>query len=193
MAVIYFLRHGQTEWNAERRVQGHLDAQLNDTGREQAARNGRALRTVLADPQSFDYVSSPLSRATETMAIARGELGLPPNGFRTDERLREIHMGDWQGHTFPDIERDWPDQVAARNDDPWTYRYPGDGESWSSFTERALSWLTEVDRDTVVTAHGGIMRCLRGHFMGLATKETVQLDVPQDKVLRIEDGALSWL
>jgi probable phosphoglycerate mutase len=194
MPLIFFLRHGQTAWNAERRIQGHLDTPLNDKGRRQAARNGRALAGIIADSGAFDYVSSPLIRASETMEIVRREIGLNPKGYRTDPRLREYHLGDWQGHLFADIERDFPELIAERDRDPWNFRYPGEGgESFASFSERVLAWLAEIERDSVVTAHGGVMRCLRRHFLRLDDKATFRLDAPQDRVLRIEGETLSWV
>jgi probable phosphoglycerate mutase len=194
MPLIFFLRHGQTAWNAERRIQGHLDTPLNDKGRRQAARNGRALAGIIADSGAFDYVSSPLIRASETMEIVRREIGLNPKGYRTDPRLREYHLGDWQGHLFADIERDFPELIAERDRDPWNFLYPGEGgESFASFSERVLAWLAEIERDSVVTAHGGVMRCLRRHFLRLDDKATFRLDAPQDRVLRIEGETLSWV
>jgi probable phosphoglycerate mutase len=194
MTLIYFLRHGETGWNAERRIQGHLDTPLNDTGRAQAARNGRVLAEAIGDPDRFDYVSSPLLRASETMEIVRRALGLDPKGYRTDPRLREFHLGDWQGHRYPDIERDFPELIAQRNANPWGFRPPGAGaESYAMLSARVLEWLDEFDRDTVVTAHGGVMRCLRIHFASHDKATVSKLEVPQDKVLRIADGELSWL
>jgi probable phosphoglycerate mutase len=194
MALIYFLRHGQTGWNAERRVQGHTDVALNDTGREQAARNGRALSAIMDDPATFDYVSSPLCRATETMEIVRGGLGLEPKGYRTDDRLREIHLGDWQGHRFPDIERAFPEQVQQRRRDGWNFLHPGEGaESYALLSARVLECVSEIMTDTVMTAHGGVLRCLRRHYEGLDNAATFRLEVPQDKVLRIADGQLTWI
>jgi broad specificity phosphatase PhoE len=194
MALVYFLRHGETAWNAIRRVQGHIDAPLNDKGRGQAARNGRALSAIIADPSAFDYVSSPLVRASETMEIVRRELGLEPQGYRTDLRLREYHLGDWQGSLWADIEGQFPDMVAEQRRDPWNFTYPGEGgESFALLSARVLACFSEIERDTVMTAHGGVMRVLRRHFLGLSAAQMFELDIPQDKVLRIEDGALSWV
>lgn len=194
MPLIYFLRHGETDWNAVRRIQGHLDAPLNNKGRAQAARNGRALAEVAGDAATFDFVSSPLVRASETMEIVRREMGLDPRGYRTDLRLREYNLGDWQGHLYDDIERKFPELIAEQRRDPWNFKYPGTGgESFALLSARVLAWLGEIERDTVATAHGGVMRCLRRHFLGLDAAATFALDIPQDKVLRIDNGALSWV
>lgn len=194
MPLIYFIRHGQTDWNAERRFQGHLDIPLNETGRGQASRNGRALAEAIGEAGAFDFVSSPLMRASETMEIVRREMGLDPKAYRTDPRLREIHLGDWQGLLLADSARDHPALFAERNKSPWSFLHPGDGgESYLMLSERVLSWLAEVECDTVVTAHGGVMRCLHRHFLDLDEASTFKLDVPQDKILRIESGQTSWL
>ena len=194
MPLIYFIRHGQTDWNAERRIQGHLDAPLNDTGRGQAARNGSVLAGMIGDPNAFEYVSSPLSRASETMEIVRRALGLDPKAYRTDPRLREFNLGDWQGKRAPDIDRDFPDLIAQREADPWNFCPPGaSSESYAMLSIRVLDWLAGSGGDTVVTAHGGVMRCLYAHFSRVAFAQVRALEAPQDKLLRIADGALSWL
>lgn len=194
MPLIYFLRHGETEWNAIRRMQGHADIPLSDKGRAQAARNGRALAGEIDAPSRFDFVSSPLIRASETMEIVRREMDLAPKAYRTDPRLREYHMGDWQGLLYDDVCRNAPELIAMRERDPWNFVCPGENaESYARLSERVFEWLDEVKSDSVVTSHGGVMRCLRRHFMGLDGAEAYRLDVPQDKVLRIADGELSWL
>src|SRR5690606_24568613 len=88
-ATIYFVRHGQTDWNAEGRLQGQADTGLNDTGRAQASGNGRLLAKLIAAPSAVDFVASPLARTCETMELIRQAMGLPPKGYRTDPRLME--------------------------------------------------------------------------------------------------------
>jgi probable phosphoglycerate mutase len=194
MALIYFLRHGQTDWNAIRRIQGHIDTPLNDLGRSQAARNGQALAQVIADPDAFDFLSSPLSRATETMEIVRREIGLDPKAYRTDKRLMEYCLGDWEGELYADLQAKFPELMAELRRDQWNFRYPGErGESFVMLSARVFECLNEITRDTVATAHGGVMRCIRRHYDGLGAEATFKLDVPQDKVLRIENGMLSWI
>jgi probable phosphoglycerate mutase len=192
--TIYFVRHGQTDWNAERRFQGHLDIPLNDTGRAQAARNGAALAKAVGDPAGFDFVSSPLSRATETMEIVRRALALDPTAFSTDPRLREINVGDYQGRLTHEVFGDRAAHAGALAEDRWGFVHPGEGgESYAMLYARVCDWLESVKRDTVVTAHGGVMRCLRRFVEGLDAEATLQMPVPQDKVLVIRAGALDWL
>jgi len=190
--TIYFVRHGQTDWNAERRFQGQLDIPLNDTGRVQAARNGAALATLIAEPAGIHFISSPLGRATETMEIVRRALALDPTDYRTDPRLREIHAGAHQGCLVDEIFGDGTAHAAAYAADPWNFPHPG-GESYAMLSARVRDWLGEVRRDTVVTAHGGVMRCLRRHVEGQDTTEAVKLSAPQDRVLVIRDGVLNWI
>src|SRR6185503_9842367 len=84
---LYYVRHGETDWNRDQRYQGQKDIPLNATGRSQAARNGKVLAGALGERATgLDYVASPLERACETMQIVRRELGLPPDAFRTDDR-----------------------------------------------------------------------------------------------------------
>ena len=193
-ATIYFVRHGQTDWNAEWRLQGQLDIPLNDKGRAQAKRNGQTLSGLLPDPAALDFVASPLARTRETMELMRGALGLEPDAYRTDARLMEINFGDWQGHTWDELRAKTPDTVSARFADPWNAVAPGPGgESYAMLSARALAWLDGVERDTVVASHGGINRCLRGALEGLAEDEIPHLKVPQDKVLVITGGALEWM
>jgi broad specificity phosphatase PhoE len=100
---LYFVRHGETDWNAERRLQGRRDVPLNALGRKQAARCGELLRELLvvggATPRQFAFTSSPLSRARETMAILRTALGVAPEDYAIDARLAELSFGRWEGLT----------------------------------------------------------------------------------------------
>ncbi len=103
--LIYVIRHGQTDWNAESRLQGQKDIPLNDTGRQQATGNGLALGAILgADAAQFDFVASPLGRTRETMERLRRAMGLDPTAYRTDDRLKEVSFGDWEGFTLAGAE-----------------------------------------------------------------------------------------
>ena len=102
--TLYFVRHGETDWNRAQRYQGQKDIPLNALGRSQAVGNGRTLvGTLGAAAAAIDYVASPLLRARETMELMRAELGLPALGYRTDDRLREIHYGYWEGELWHEL------------------------------------------------------------------------------------------
>ena len=189
--TLYFVRHGQTDWNYARRIQGQTDTPLNDTGRDQAARNGRRLVELRADIAELDFVASPLSRCRETMEIVRGCIGLPRDDYAVDERIKEIHYGSWQGEHWPEIDKIDPDGFAARLADPFNWR-PTGGESYADLTARAAQWSDGITRDTVVVSHGAFSRALRGHIVGLDPDGITELRVPQNKVLILRNGAMDW-
>lgn len=189
--TLYVVRHGETDWNAAGRLQGQTDIPLNDTGRNQARRNGLRLRDELPDPATIDFVASPLSRASETMQLVRLGLGLPRDGYATDDRLKEISYGLYEGCTWPQLPP--VDRAGiARSKDAYNWR-PDRGESYADLTDRARSWLDGITRDTVVVTHGGITRALRGLTVGIPTDKVPTLKVPQDRVLVLRDGTMGWL
>jgi broad specificity phosphatase PhoE len=190
--VLYFIRHGQTDWNAEGRIQGELDTPVNARGLLQAARNGGVLADLIEDATRFDFVSSPLLRARQTMEIIREKLGLPPQGYRTDDRLMEVSFGDWGGRTLAECEAAFPEEYALRQADVWNHRPPR-GESLAGLMVRVRSWYEEHHGDAVIVAHGGVSRSLRGIVLNLQPADIYRLDAPQDKVLMVEDGRVTWL
>jgi broad specificity phosphatase PhoE len=191
--TLYFVRHGETDWNKAQRYQGQTDIALNDTGRGQAARNGATLKEVLgATVADFDFVASPLLRTTETMQIMRRELGLPVDSFRRDDRLKEQHFGHWEGVVWGDLKHVDPDGFAARQADTWNWT-PRGGENYAMLIERTAAWLATVKRDTIAVSHGNVSRSVRGLLLGLDTKAVPKLEVPQDKVLRLSGGRAAWI
>src|SRR5262249_37759537 len=128
----------------------------------------------------------------ETMEIIRRELKLPPAGYRTDDRLREIHYGAWEGRLWPELPRTDPQGYTARQADPWNW-HPAGGESYRILSERVALWLAEIKHDAVVVSHGGVSKVLRGLVLQLTGTEIANLDVPQDKVLMVMPGKIRWL
>ena len=167
---LVMLRHGQTEYNAGSRMQGQLDTDLSDLGREQAV----AAAEVLGKRQPLLIVSSDLRRALDT-AVALGErTGLPVD---TDVRLRETHLGDWQGMTHLEVDAVAPGaRLAWRDDARWA---PHGGESRVDVAERSLPLVAEIagaqhewgldgdERPVVLVAHGGLIAALTGAVLGL--------------------------
>jgi broad specificity phosphatase PhoE len=169
--TIYYIRHGQTEWNAAGRFQGSQDIPLNDVGREQAAQAGGILKELLARRErgtdGLGFVSSPLGRARSTMEFVRTQLGLPAEAYLLDDRLREIGYGHWEGSTLAEQEASHPELFAARQTDKWGMP-PPEGESYASVQLRMRDWYEGVTDDIVAVAHGGTARPLsptrgRGH------------------------------
>lgn len=191
--TLVHVRHGQTDWNAEGRLQGQMDIPVNDIGRGQAARHGRVLAERFAaagiDPLSFDYVSSPLGRSAETMQIVRRGLGLD-RAARTDDRLKEVHFGEWSGSTYNELKAGGhKGLVARRKADKWSFRPPG-GETYAELAARVGAWLETVTRDTVAVTHGGVFRVLHGHLCGTPWHEVPGLPAPQDTFAIFRDGTV---
>ena len=189
--ILYVIRHGQTDWNAERRLQGQKDIDLNAIGREQARQNGIDLREILAfENQPFDFVASPLRRTRETMEIAREAMGLPPKDYRTDERLVEVSFGAWEGFTLKELKATEPERLAERKAGKWDFIPPGeDAESYEILSWRVGSWLTSVERPTVCVTHGGVIRSLFRLIGDVAKEEAAEIPIPQDCILKVD---LSW-
>ena len=192
--LLYVVRHGQTPWNAEQRLQGQADIDINTVGREQADRNGRRLAELIPDPENFDFVASPMRRTRETMERARAAMGLDPMAYRTDPRLVEVNFGDWQGFTFAELEARAPGTSTARQHDKWDFVPPGeDAESYEMLACRIRPWLVETSRPTVCVTHGGVMRAIFRLVEDLPKNKAAALEIPQDRVLRVESGRLDWL
>jgi len=180
MPVLYVVRHGETDFNVAQRLQGRYETRLNARGRQQAKECGALLSQLFARDDrradGFAYTSSPLQRARETMEILGAALDLAPRAYTTDERLMEISYGAWEGLTLAEIEARDPDALAQRERDKWDFEPPG-GESYRAVAERVADWYAAVTSDTVVTAHGGVVRALIANFHLLPEEEAVHADI----------------
>lgn len=192
--LCYFVRHGETDWNAEGRLQGQADRDLTETGRAQATGNGIKLKSLVGDGSGFDFVASPMLRTRHTMERLRDAMGLDPKAYRTDPRLMELSFGDWQGSTFAELEEKTPGLRQARNRDKWNYLPPGEGaESYALLAKRLNGWLTELNQQTICVAHGGIIRTLF-YLLGEADEAVAStMGIPQDRILRMENNRLTWI
>ncbi|RXG95420.1 histidine phosphatase family protein [Bradyrhizobium zhanjiangense] len=161
--TIYFLRHGETEWNALGRLQGARDIPLNARGRGQAVHAAGVLADLFRrdskDKAALPYVSSPLGRARQTMELVRRKLELPLANYSLDDRLREIGYGTWEGLTLAESEASDPEIYARRLADKWTVA-PIGGETYAAVQLRMLDWYESLLVDTVAVAHGGTCRAL---------------------------------
>jgi broad specificity phosphatase PhoE len=167
---LVMLRHGQTEFNAGSRMQGQLDTDLTDLGRAQAV----AAAEVLAKRQPLLIVSSDLRRAAETAAALGERSGL---AVRLDTRLRETHLGDWQGLTHQQVDAAAPGARLAWRDDATLA--PHRGESRIDVADRSLPLVAELvadeqewgcddpDRPVVLVAHGGLIAALTAALLDL--------------------------
>ncbi len=190
--VLYFIRHGETDWNAEGRLQGQQDIPLNARGRLQAEEAGLRLRGIAPDYGTLAYVASPMVRTRETMERLRTALDLDPEAYGLDPRLVEITFGAWEGRTWKEVRKAEPQAAAARERDKWSYVPPG-GESYVMLTERVRPFLDELDRDTVVVAHGGVARAFLALACDVHPRQAAGLDIWQGRVLVIQGRRHEWV
>ena len=168
MTELWLVRHGETGWNRLHRFMGQQDIPLNAEGLRQAAELADALRG-----QHFDAIfSSDLSRARQTAEVLAGAMRLPRC---LDVRLREVHLGEWQGLTHADIQARFPAQWAERYADPLNFRPPG-GETVAEMAARAFPAVDEIaaacpDSRVLLVSHGILLAALLCRARKLPLKE----------------------
>lgn len=170
----YFLRHGETTWNAAGRTQGQLDAPLSDLGKRQAAAAAEALK---GEPIKR-IVASPLSRARDTALAVGAALGLEPS---YDEELMEFHAGEWQGEYMSEMIR--PYFLGEIS--------PEGGESFEEFAERAwraLRRAAAAGPETLIVCHGGLWYAMQ-RYQEIAPR---MIPMPNAAPIRVEPGAGVW-
>ena len=194
---IFFLRHGETDWNVEFRLQGQRDTPLNPRGRDQASAVGRMLRDYFGGQGApgaadLDFIASPLERCRETMERARTAMGLDPIAYATDPRLMELSFGRWEGLTWSEVKAMDPWAAKAREGDKWDFQPPG-GESYAMLAERVRPWLDQLADDSFVVAHGGIARVLMVMIGGISRADAPLADIKQGRAMLFEKGGCRWL
>lgn len=180
---LYILRHGQTEWNAENRMQGWLNSPLTAKGRADAAHQGEILKGL--DLAGFDFWSSPSGRAFQTASIACGMIA---ENIHTDIRLREIGVGDWAARLRADLPK-------AAGPDPELAQYemaPG-GEGFAAVTARATAFLNDLKRPAVLVTHGITSRALRSVVVGSSALENPHVHGGQGCVYHLANGVQTLL
>lgn len=178
---LLLVRHGQSEWNAGRVLQGQADIPLSDLGRAQAMR----LAPTLAGLSPCRAVTSDLVRASETAAI----MGYAD--ARPDAALREINVGTWQGRAIADLVADDAESYLG-----WragTHR-PDGGEDWGGFVDRVGGTLrAEIKADDsktlLVVCHGGVIRAALHSFLGLEPRRILPVAPASLTSLRVDDGS----
>jgi probable phosphoglycerate mutase len=185
--MILLVRHGETLWNRERRIQGRLESALTPLGERQAAVTAALVADLIApDRERFRLVSSPIGRARKTAEIIARKIDLP---VELDDRLVEIGCGAWEGLLHDEVRERDPERYARE----WMYGAPG-GETLDDVIARARTWLAdqvpEPDRRMIVVGHGVWGRCLRGVYVHLAREEIDRQSSPQDAVFRLHEGRI---
>jgi broad specificity phosphatase PhoE len=184
---LLLVRHGETDWNRERRFQGHADPPLNERGREQA----HALAADLAGERIQLVYTSDLRRARETAEIVAARLEADVVALR---ELREIDVGEWQGLTWPEIEARYPEGARAWHEHGHGWET---GETYDELGERVVAALRRIAADhpeerVLVIGHGGTIRATRAFLEGLSVPESRSRSRPigNCEVFRVvtEDG-----
>jgi len=189
---LILVRHGETDWNREGRLQGGQDIPLNDLGRRQAAEAAGRLKALEPAYAELDYIGSPMQRARETMDILRRELGLPEGGYVVEDRLRELTFGEWEGFTWRDVRKAEREQAQLRERDKWGFVPPG-GESYRMLAERVRPVLEGLRRETVIVSHGGVARAVLALVGAVAPRDAARVDIWQGKLLVVTGDKAEWL
>ncbi|MEM9472466.1 MAG: histidine phosphatase family protein [Pseudomonadota bacterium] len=187
---LWFIRHGETDWNLKRRIQGQTDIALNETGHAQARAIAQALSGLHDSLDGFDLQVSPLHRPRQTMQYIVDGFDLDWTSVTIDERLKELNFGELEGSTWPDLNARGLDPEK----DPEGYHgfRPKGGESYADATVRVRDWLDSLAWPTIAVAHGGISRIVRGIVLDLPVAEIPSLRNPQWKFYRLKDGEIEW-
>lgn len=188
--MIYLVRHGETEFNREKRLQGQMESALTGLGRRQAQAMANRLYELIGPNLSnaWRIVSSPLGRTQATAAFIAEKLGLT---VEIDKRLIEMSVGQWQGQLRDELQRANPNLFADKG---WIFKAPG-GETFEDVESRVKDWLAEQaqtpDHNVIAVSHGMAGRLLRGAYAGLSRSDTLNQDAPQDAIYRLHEGQLT--
>ena len=189
--ALLLIRHGETQWNVERRHQGQLDSPLTERSIAQAEAIGRRL-AGLPEFASAPIIASPLGRARRTAEIICANRR--STVFETDDRLREITLGSWDGLFADEIAARSPGLLDKHGPYEW-YFHSADGERYDVFEARLASFLHDARARPifVIVAHGVVSRVLRGLYAGMPRDVALSLPVPQDSVFRLSGGQVETL
>ncbi|GLS06146.1 histidine phosphatase [Chitiniphilus shinanonensis] len=184
----YLLRHGQTEYNTLRRLQGRCDSPLTELGQAQARNMGEALRRRIGDAAGWRLLASPLPRAQHSARLVAEALGLPAGAIATDERVIEVGFGDWETCLRADLVAADPSLDTALD---WHFRSPN-GESLDAVLARIDDFLadTALPERLIVVSHGLFGRLLRGVYAGLDRAGILSGDMPQDAFFHLSGGRI---
>lgn len=157
MIHLYVIRHGETEWNKEKRSQGRLDSSLTEKGKKDA----RSLGDRLDNTEFCQIISSPSGRTLETARLVKGERMIP---LTTDERLMEIDLGAWQGKTEEEVKSLYPEEFDAYWNEPERYKGVG-GETFLQVQQRVIEFLKDLEEtvtegNILIVTHGVVMKTL---------------------------------
>ncbi|PZQ60662.1 MAG: histidine phosphatase family protein [Phenylobacterium zucineum] len=186
--MIILLRHGETFWNREKRIQGHTESDLTPLGERQAEAMARLVAELVArEGGGWRLVASPIGRAQRTAQAVARATGL---AVETDARLAEICCGEWEGRLRSEVAEVHPERFRTGE---WFFGAPG-GETFEGVYGRAASWLADLppegERRVIAVSHGVLGRMVRGAYGGLDRQAILAQDVPQDALYRLHGGQI---
>ena len=193
MSKILLFRHGETQWNRARKVQGHTDAfsPLTLKGVEQSRVYGLALAKVIgADHHNWRVMTSPLARCVQTVSVLCDASGLDFGAVVFDDRLKEVGTGTFSGRTRADLEATHPELFGAKGAQSWYFRCP-EGETLNVLQARLGAWLSErkEGENIVAVTHGVAGKVLRALYLKRDPADILSEDSPQDAYFVLEGGA----
>jgi len=183
MKQIFVIRHGQTEWNLQRRMQGRLDSPLTHAGAEQAHGHGLLLKKIATIEEMY---VSPSGRTRETAYIINSYVRAHLN---YEDSLQERDLGGWSGLTVEELEDTFPQAWRSRMDDPYRHR-PPEGENLADMSARCAAFLEQVIESpaasVALVTHQVMSRVILGRLLGLTEVETVRLIHPNEALFQLE-------
>ena len=188
--MIYLLRHGQTDYNREGRLQGQSESQLTELGMAQVQAMADLLKAQIGDAAGWRLLASPLKRTRQSAAIVAQALGLE---VEIEPLLIEVGCGVWENQLYDDIRKTYPKDFTGPG---WCFRSP-DGERFEHVDDRVRAFLRglppEGERRVIAVAHGISGSLLRGAYLGLSSQATLIQDTPQDAIFRLTAGRVERL
>jgi broad specificity phosphatase PhoE len=186
---IIFVRHGETDWNAQGFIQGSIDTELNAKGRTQVQAVALGLLNIRDELAGYDFIVSPQVRAQETMAAINAWQERPAELIRTEPLVRELGFGIWEGKPFWELKAS---PIYPADPEDRFYWRPEGGESYQDGVARISILLEKLERPTLIVAHGAIGRCLMGVIGNKSPGEIVNMQTPQGFYCRLKDGHIEW-
>ena len=186
MLRLYFMRHGETVWNTERRYQGMTDIELSEEGLRQAECAAKRFKNIKIDK----IYASPLKRAMKTAEKIAAEKGLE---IISEDDFREIHFGEWEGKTVPELTEKYGESYTNFIREPHKYGFPGEGsvENVINRIKPGIDRLIAEDKGNVlIVSHGGIIRLMIMYIMGLDSSWFTKMWINNTgvSIIEIKDG-----
>ena len=194
--TIFFVRHGQTDWNKQARFQGQTDLELNSIGIKQAKHNAKSIANYVV---SRDYIfnnlsilTSPLKRAFDTSKYICCELSLSQKNISIDHNLLEQNYGIWEGLTRSEIEEMYGEALFKRDNNPWTFA-PKNGENLQSVANRMVEVIHKISCPTIIVTHSGNLLALHAILGLINITKLLKEKIPHNRVFVVHNDRYEWI